>query len=530
MRLGAYNTAGASVVLTAYEFLADPRPMQLWVYAVVLAVVAVVLGSVFAGYRHLVDRRRALGALYAWTIIDVLLVGATVALSGGGRSSLYLMYGLTSVFAVSYYPRRSQVLLGALTLASYAGALAVDGWNVSPATLTVRVSVIALVAVMGGFIAAEKDRLAGESMRRAHLLEAVTTAAREVNVLDVSRVLAAVVRGLDELGLEWAHVSLIDETSGTYHMVHAQGIPEEYLRAATPVGSGIVGLVYRRRGTVLLDRDEALHYVVPVLNQRAPELTAVIGSPLWLDGQLAGVLAGASRRPQGLRPEDAEAFELLAGVASRALEGARRFEQVAQSEALNRHQASHDDLTGLANRSLLNLRLREELSSVRPNRGRVALLLVDLDDFKLVNDTLGHGAGDQLLVTIAARLLACVRDGDTVARLSGDEFAILVTGLGSDGLDRLARRLLEAVSRSSEIGGHSMSVDASIGIALAPAAALGEGELDMVRTKPVPFPPEPLAWAVIQATRWSITRADANGGRRNAWLRLLDRVGLGYDS
>ncbi len=477
--MGAYNTAGASVVLTAYEFLADPRPLRLWAYAVVLAVAAIVLGTVFACYRHLVDERRALGALYAWTVVEVLLVGTAVALSGGGRSSLYLMYALTSVFVVSYYPRRSQVLLGALTLVSYMGALAVDGWNVSTATLTVRVGIVSLVAVMGAFIAAEKDRLAAESMRRAHLLEAVTAAAREVNVLDAGRVLAAVIRGLDKLGLEWAHVSLIDESSGTYSMVHAQGIPEEYLRAATPVGSGIVGLVYRSRDTVLLDRDEALHYVVPVLNQRTPELTAVIGSPLWLDGQLAGVLAGASRRPQGLRPEDAEAFELLAGVASRALEGARRFEQMAQSEARNRHQASHDDLTGLANRSLLNLRLREQLSSARPNRGRVALLLVDLDDFKLVNDTLGHGAGDQLLVTVASRLLTCMRDGDTVARLSGDEFAILVIGLGPEDLDRLARRLLEALSRSSEVGGHSMSVDASIGIALGPATPLNEVELDI---------------------------------------------------
>jgi diguanylate cyclase (GGDEF)-like protein len=125
------------------------------------------------------------------------------------------------------------------------------------------------------------------------------------------------------------------------------------------------------------------------------------------------------------------------------------------------HQAFHDALTGLPNRALFVRRLAESVAAAGPD-GRPSAVLVDLDGFKSVNDTLGHGAGDELLQVIAERLRDCGREGDTVARLGGDEFAVVV--VRGDPLP-VTRRLLEAVQRPIRLAGQEVSISASIGVA-----------------------------------------------------------------
>jgi diguanylate cyclase (GGDEF)-like protein/PAS domain S-box-containing protein len=132
------------------------------------------------------------------------------------------------------------------------------------------------------------------------------------------------------------------------------------------------------------------------------------------------------------------------------------------------HMARHDALTDLPNRVLFRERLAEALIGV--GRGdKLAVLYLDLDRFKGVNDTLGHPIGDELLKVVAKRLRHCVRDTDTVARVGGDEFAIIQTGIEQP-LDTaiLARRLGEAVSAPYDLAGHAVVVDTSIGIAMSP--------------------------------------------------------------
>ena len=133
------------------------------------------------------------------------------------------------------------------------------------------------------------------------------------------------------------------------------------------------------------------------------------------------------------------------------------------------HMARHDALTGLPNRVLFRERLAEALAGVSRG-GKLAVLYLDLDRFKGVNDTLGHPIGDELLKAVAGRLRHCVRETDTVARLGGDEFAIIQTGIEQP-LDAatLARRIGEAVRAPYELDGHAVVVDASIGIAIAPS-------------------------------------------------------------
>ena len=152
------------------------------------------------------------------------------------------------------------------------------------------------------------------------------------------------------------------------------------------------------------------------------------------------------------------------------------------------HRAFHDPLTSLANRALFAERL--EHAMVRAGQGSVAVLFLDLDNFKTVNDTLGHAAGDALLVAATKRLLLCVRREDTIARLGGDEFTVLLEDMPdpSDAA-RMAERIGEALRAPFELAGQSVSISSSIGIALdtdrshGPDDLLREADMAMYRAK-----------------------------------------------
>ena len=133
------------------------------------------------------------------------------------------------------------------------------------------------------------------------------------------------------------------------------------------------------------------------------------------------------------------------------------------------HRASHDSLTGLANRVLFRDRVERALA-VRTN-GVVGVLLVDLDDFKLVNDTMGHGIGDELLVAVAARLIATLRPDDLAARLGGDEFAILIEGAArADEIEEIAARVVDALVAPLDVGS-GLATSVSVGVATTPGAS-----------------------------------------------------------
>jgi len=144
-----------------------------------------------------------------------------------------------------------------------------------------------------------------------------------------------------------------------------------------------------------------------------------------------------------------------------------------RAEARLAFMAQHDGLTGLPNRGLLRQELDEMLQHTRRSSDKMAVLMLGLDNFKAVNDTLGHGVGDKLLRSVAKRLRSTLREQDTLARLNSDEFAIVQSGLARpEDAVLLARRLLEAIGEPYLLDGHSVVIGASIGIAMAP----GDGE------------------------------------------------------
>jgi diguanylate cyclase (GGDEF)-like protein/PAS domain S-box-containing protein len=137
--------------------------------------------------------------------------------------------------------------------------------------------------------------------------------------------------------------------------------------------------------------------------------------------------------------------------------------------ALNEHQALHDALTGLANRTLFHSRISHAVNPRRRADERAAVAVVDLDGFKEINDSLGHAAGDELLIELSCRLEAALRTTDTVARLGGDEFGVLLPQVGSrEDVLQAMQRMKDAIERPIDLQGMPLSLEASIGIALYP--------------------------------------------------------------
>jgi diguanylate cyclase (GGDEF)-like protein len=196
----------------------------------------------------------------------------------------------------------------------------------------------------------------------------------------------------------------------------------------------------------------------------------------------SGVLA--VQRRAGVR-FNAEEMLFVAGAADILAVALRRL----AGEEQQRHAALHDALTGLPNRALILDHLGLALARAPRRPSPVGVLFVDLERFKLVNDTLGHGAGDQLLVAVAERLAGVLRPSDTLGRLGGDEFLVVCEDVGGEA-DALAvaTRLADVFHEPFRLAGQDVSVTASIGVAVStpdsePAALVGEADAAMYVSK-----------------------------------------------
>jgi len=209
---------------------------------------------------------------------------------------------------------------------------------------------------------------------------------------------------------------------------------------------------------VILDVDSP-YYLKPLVEAG---MVQAITLPLWIHQELAGLLILGHRGSAARESENLAYARQLADQAAVALANVRRVEE-------NRILAYYDSLTGLPNRLLFMEHLRQALRRAHRDGHRVAICLMDLDEFKQINDTLGHNAGDQLLKIVAQRLTEKLRSG-TVARIGGDEFAFCLTNFsGVDSPARIAQGLLSEVTRPYTIRNQEVFVTASVGIAIYPA-------------------------------------------------------------
>ena len=313
--------------------------------------------------------------------------------------------------------------------------------------------------------AEEKAALVAMLQERQRLLERLSRIQQSISLrAPLQDVLRAIVLGArDLLGDEVVGLRLVDPDDPEY-MVLAEsiGLDSEIIDELERgrVGDGAGGRAIAEDALVVLEDYGSAGEAIRAL--AASNLLSAMAAPVRENGRAVGSLAIATYRP-GRRYSQTEREMLitLADHASLALIDARTVAQM-------QHMAFHDSLTQLPNRALLLDRLDRSLRRARRDNGSsVAVLFIDLDRFKLVNDSLGHTAGDALLAAVGARIVSCVRDVDTAARLGGDEFAILIEDTaGKIDAEPVVDRVLDALSTPFEVAGHTVSIGATIGVAI----------------------------------------------------------------
>lgn len=222
-----------------------------------------------------------------------------------------------------------------------------------------------------------------------------------------------------------------------------------------------------QRNEILHSEDTSLDLRVNVEACRRIQAASMVVVPLSRRGQTVGVLKIVSKRPGAFQDHDVQTLQLLAGLLGGALGQQLEVEGRRQAEDALRYLAMHDSLTGLPNRKLFHDRLEQALARRRRSKHYLALLYMDIDHFKNINDTYGHAVGDLLLKSFSARITDVLRASDTLARLGGDEFTVIAEKL-SDPRDAelIGRKIVESMSSPFELGSVTITVSSSIGIAV----------------------------------------------------------------
>jgi diguanylate cyclase (GGDEF)-like protein len=321
----------------------------------------------------------------------------------------------------------------------------------------------------------ENDRLVGSLQERQRLFEHLTRVQRLIaRRAPLQQILDAITSSAaDLLDLEMASLNLLEKDDPSVgSMVSSVGFAPDLLAKMKRIplpSAGVAGLAVL--GDELIMVEDYANSPIAIPDVVRSHLKAVMAIPVHENGQVVGCLTvGTYRGPREWDKPSQEILRAFAEHVSLALTDAQTL------EAMN--QAFHDSLTGLASRALFQTRMERAFVTARDESAGVAVLFVDLDRFKVVNDSLGHASGDLLLVGVAERLNSCLRSGDMAARLGGDEFAVLLPlANGVEEAEPVARRILEALREPFDLAGKETFVSCSIGVAYSVAAGHDAQEL-----------------------------------------------------
>ncbi|MGH7722252.1 MAG: putative bifunctional diguanylate cyclase/phosphodiesterase [Candidatus Dormibacteria bacterium] len=406
--------------------------------------------------------------------LDAVHIGWNAYLAVSAAAAVLILTSLTTSFAVALrdgvMTRRlaseniALAFAGTTAAAAY-GVIAVD--VISSSSKGVFVVALFGVVLLGGYRAllierrerrvAEFLRGADESLSQSHELE--------------SAIVGLIGRAREMFEAQLAQLTIYPSSPG-------QKAYRTTVRAGDPGGTEVMvaidlndldDILEADSDGVIIDRTSASPSSRDVLSRRHIDhaMVALLRGRSRIVGSL---MVGSHVNGRSFDQRDLHVFQSLAIQTSSTLENGRLEQSIARLTELQAqlsHQAFHDSLTDLANRSLFSDRIDHAL--LRRNRtGKpVAVLFIDLDDFKGVNDTLGHSAGDQLLIGVAERLRTSLRRPDTAARLGGDEFAVLIEDIDAPlEAEAVAERIFAALIEPFAIAGQSVTVHASIGVAV----------------------------------------------------------------
>ena len=340
---------------------------------------------------------------------------------------------------------------------------------------------------------ADVEMRAQENLRLLTMVRERQTALERLSKIQVSisrrvplpEVLNAVVEGAHELlGDEVVGLRLVDhDDPGFVNLVSSVGVSHAMAAATkrSPLTAGAGGRAIVEDRVVILN--DYQHDFAAIDEFVGADLQSALAVPIHEHGHPVGSITVATYRAgREYSDTDCEMLVALAHHASIALNDAKAVDQM-------RHLAYHDALTGLPNRSLFFEHLARAVANANRTGASLAVLYLDLDRFKLVNDSLGHNVGDQLLEAVAQRLRTTLRTADLAARLGGDEFAVLAENSSTEGATLLAERVSKALGDPFRIDGHDLTVAASIGVVVDAAgqtdadSLLRNADLAMYRAK-----------------------------------------------
>ncbi len=258
----------------------------------------------------------------------------------------------------------------------------------------------------------------------------------------VERIVAATT---DLMGAAFSTVLLVDGTGQVQQYVTDDPHPTAALhQPETFRPQGTTATILQTRRPLLIEDVATDGRVSPLV--RARGLGALVGLPLLVEDQVIGLLWVNFAQPRRLAPDERQVLETLAAQAATAIRNAQRYHAA-------RWLADRDSLTSLANYRVLHERLEQELARARRQHQPLSVLMIDLNDFKQVNDTYGHQVGDEVLRRVARALQQACRASDIVGRYGGDEFLVILPDTPARGADLLGQRVMEAVADGQDMPG-----------------------------------------------------------------------------
>jgi len=269
-------------------------------------------------------------------------------------------------------------------------------------------------------------------------------------------------------------IALAESDSEFLKTVATTGPMADYIRtlkfsisADRPEGRGLSGTAFRS-GQAAVSNDFQADSRTSHWHGSKTGTRSGAGLPLLVAGKPVGVFMFLSSECGTFTPDLVDLLRRLAENVSFALESFDRADEKIQADQQIQYLATHDGLTGLPNRAMFNGLLEQSIKIARRNKQTCAVLFIDLDRFKVINDSLGHAAGDKLLIEVASRLRDCVRESDVVARLGGDEFVVILNNADREQIALIARKILSRLMPAVTLAGHECRTTGSIGIAVFP--------------------------------------------------------------
>jgi diguanylate cyclase (GGDEF)-like protein len=324
--------------------------------------------------------------------------------------------------------------------------------------------------------------------RRRHIAENLRQAAATLNTsLELDEVLNIILRQLHEIAdHDTVTIQQLDGEKLTITACQGFEKPQKVLGLQFPLQPKFPNarVIAEKKPLIVADvAQDYPHFHDEASTFESGHILSWLGVPLLVRERIIGIISLDRSEMRAYTDEDVEIVTAFANQAAIAIENARLYEQAQQEIAERKqaedalrdmaekleYQAKHDHLTDLPNRLYFEEALQTALSQSNESKRLVGLLYIDLDRFKRINDTLGHGTGDALLQQVARRLENQIRSSDTLARMGGDEFAMILGSLEvPQDAAQIARRLIAALEEAITVEGHELFVTASIGISLYP--------------------------------------------------------------